>query len=346
MAESVYHPTYKAPTLIREKALLQNSLSLRPAPWSTTFGTGEAMLQLLTEVPAFSPACVIDLDIDGTSWTLELDDTTLLLRHSVFTGSGQKTDERALPPEVRRALLQSLLEPPVSGLSGLLNRPILLRDVRFSSAQTVAPAFSLGFSSRLSACNGLPEQTVFLRLSPLKAEYAAMLVESLRTLPQRECGPLHETLKGVPLEVGLESGYLLLKPEEAAGLAAGDVLLPDAWTAPETLTVRIRHTSTSCLAAPCAVMDGNAVLSSPLSEEPDSFMNDSEQKSIDIRLSFELDRRLITLGELEALTEGYTFALNGDMQAPVTIRANGKAIARGRLVDMNGVLGVQISETL
>ena len=75
-------------------------------------------------------------------------------------------------------------------------------------------------------------------------------------------------------------------------------------------------------------------------------MDSSLQNDIDIRLSFELDRRLITVGELEALTPGYTFSINSDAQSPVTIRAKGKAIARGRLVDMNGVLGVQIAETL
>ena len=72
----------------------------------------------------------------------------------------------------------------------------------------------------------------------------------------------------------------------------------------------------------------------------------SEHNDIDIRLSFELDRTTITLGELSSLAPGYVFTLGCDAQTPVTIRANGKAIARGRLVDMDGTLGVQISETL
>ena len=345
MAESVYHPSYKAPFLAREKALLQNSLSLRPGPWTMAFGIGEAVLTLLPDVPAFTPACVIDLELNGAIWQMELDDTAFLLRHSAFTGTDE-LDERALPGEVRRAVLEALLEPPLSMLRTLLNRPVAVRNVRFTSEGASTSSFSLGFKADLSACGPLPEQTVFLRLSPLKTENALDLTEALRPLPQRESGPLHETLKSVPLEVALESGYLLLTPEEAAGLAPEDVLLPEAWTAPETLTLRIRCSSSRCLTAPCVVSNGNAVLSSPLSEEPDSCMNAPEQKDIDIRLSFELDRRLITLGELEALTEGYTFALNGDMQAPVTVRANGKAIARGRIVDINGVPGVQITETL
>ena len=64
MAESVYHPSYKAPFLAREKALLQNSLSLRSGPWTMAFGVGEAALTLLPEVPAFTPACVIDFELN------------------------------------------------------------------------------------------------------------------------------------------------------------------------------------------------------------------------------------------------------------------------------------------
>ena len=73
---------------------------------------------------------------------------------------------------------------------------------------------------------------------------------------------------------------------------------------------------------------------------------DSEHNDIDIRLSFELDRRSITVGELPQLAPGYVFKLNGDMQAPVTVRANGKAIAQGRIVDMDGTLGVQLTRML
>ena len=137
-----------------------------------------------------------------------------------------------------------------------------------------------------------------------------------------------------------------MTPEEAASLSTEDVLLPEVWTAPENLTLRIRREDAPDLTAPCTVNGMQATLASPLAEEPDASMDTPEIKDIDIRLSFELDRRIITVGELEAITPGYTFSLNGDLASPVTIRANGKAIARGRLVDMDGTLGVQIAETL
>ncbi len=72
---------------------------------------------------------------------------------------------------------------------------------------------------------------------------------------------------------------------------------------------------------------------------------DNEQNDMDIRLSFELDSRVITAGDLSTLNPGYAFSF-GTEESCVTVRANGKAVAKGRLVDMGGVLGVQLTETL
>ncbi len=348
MADQAYYPTYRPPFLAREKALLQNSMLLRPGPWRMPFGAGEVTLTPLPEAPGFEPACVLDLDIGGAGWQLELDGTELLLRHEVFAENGEQPpvfDERALPEEVRRALLESMLAPALSSLRASLGLAFAVQDVHFGAPAPASP-FSTGFKLSVSSCNGLPELTSFLRLSPAHAEDTSVLVEALRGLPLRRQGPLDGVLKTVPLEVAFESGYLLMTPEEAASLSAEDVLLPEVWTAPENLTLRIRREDAPDLTAPCTVNGMQATLASPLAEEPDASMDTPEIKDIDIRLSFELDRRIITVGELEAITPGYTFSLNGDLASPVTIRANGKAIARGRLVDMDGTLGVQIAETL
>ena len=67
---------------------------------------------------------------------------------------------------------------------------------------------------------------------------------------------------------------------------------------------------------------------------------------LELRLSFELDRRIITVGELSSIAPGFTFPLTGAADPLVTVRANGKAVARGRIVDMDGTPGVQVTETL
>ena len=64
---------------------------------------------------------------------------------------------------------------------------------------------------------------------------------------------------------------------------------------------------------------------------------------IEVTLAFELERRTITVGELKSLEPGAVLRLTADPEAPVTIRANGAPIAKGRLVDLNGVIGVQLT---
>ena len=64
--------------------------------------------------------------------------------------------------------------------------------------------------------------------------------------------------------------------------------------------------------------------------------------NLEVTVAFELERRLMSLAEIAALTPGYTFPLAVDPSAPVTLRAGGQNIGSGRLVDLNGTLGVQI----
>jgi len=63
---------------------------------------------------------------------------------------------------------------------------------------------------------------------------------------------------------------------------------------------------------------------------------------IDIRLSFDLGERVLTLAELRLLTAGYVFDLGRDLRKSVYIRANGKIIGEGELVDIEGQTGVSV----
>lgn len=64
---------------------------------------------------------------------------------------------------------------------------------------------------------------------------------------------------------------------------------------------------------------------------------------MDLTVSFELERRLMTVAEVADLRPGHTFTLTSDLLAPVTVRVQGRAVGSGRLVDMGGALGVQIT---
>lgn len=66
--------------------------------------------------------------------------------------------------------------------------------------------------------------------------------------------------------------------------------------------------------------------------------------SLGLAIHFELEQRMISLEELQAIKPGYTFALNVDLLAPVNLIVNGKTIGKGKIVDINGVFGVQVTE--
>ncbi|AUI86215.1 type III secretion system protein [Vibrio azureus] len=83
--------------------------------------------------------------------------------------------------------------------------------------------------------------------------------------------------------------------------------------------------------------------------QKDSQMNDAhnpemltEHQQLPIEMSFDIGSQTITLEQLNSLQPGFTFELNQPVSKPVTVRANGKAIGQGELVNINEHLGVRI----
>ncbi len=67
---------------------------------------------------------------------------------------------------------------------------------------------------------------------------------------------------------------------------------------------------------------------------------------IPFALDFSLGRQTMTLRQLEALSAGFTFRLASAPEAPVELRCGGSEIGRGRLVSIEGGLGVQVVSIL
>lgn len=340
---------FKAPHLAPEKARLLNRLCVRGSAWRTPMGAGKAVWEILSERPSFPGDCEVAVFIGKHAWTARFSDASFLLRHSAFTVDAQSFEISELPTPVRAAVLSSLLAPAAEALQSVLNVPVAVGNVRFLHGDSGAASspWTLDMKLRLTGCTNLPDQTVFVSFIPQNADGAQALAELLGTAPLSSPASGSASLAGLPLELAFESGYLELNVNDTASLASGDVLIPQVWHPAEgRLALRLCRGHAPALSAPCSFADGKAVLEGPLSPDVEPVMDSNEHNDIDIRLSFELDRTTITLGELSTLAPGYVFTLGSDAQSPVTVRANGKAIARGRLVDMDGTLGVQLSEML
>ncbi|WP_298067811.1 type III secretion system cytoplasmic ring protein SctQ [uncultured Mailhella sp.] len=334
-------PSFRFPKLSGEQARLQNALSIRQWPDAVPFGAGTAVFRLLPEPASFEPAASLTAELDGERWTVELSSLDVLLRHPALAGFQDLSP--LLPDAARLALLETLFRPLLNLMRQKLGTAISLLNVQLAP-RPVQNACAAGAVMELPACEAGPALSVTLRLVPESVEH---LLPLLRSRPLRKNGFLAERLAEVPLESVFEAGYLQISRQDALRLAPGDILLPDAWLASEgTLLLHISAGRGGWLGSRCTFREGRAELLSPLAFETEPCMDDDTKQELDVRLSFELERRTITVRELEALTPGYVFTLDADLQAPVTLRANGKALGRGRLVDLGGTLGVQLTETL
>ena len=70
--------------------------------------------------------------------------------------------------------------------------------------------------------------------------------------------------------------------------------------------------------------------------------DDSLIDGIKVRLTFDLGEREITIGELRSISAGYVFEMGRDVGHAVNIRAHGRSIGEGELVDIDGLTGVSI----
>ena len=338
------YPRYKAPSLDPHKALLLNQLLSRGHVWETPFGQGKALWESIASAPAFTPACAVEFTLGNAAWTAYVSDASCIFRHEAF-GTEQDFTLDDLPVEVRCAVLHSLLLPTVDTFQQATGQSLAITNIDFAPANyNVADA--IGLKLRLN--DGQPaDMSLLMALVPHQAQSASAAAHLFKDLPLRPNPRLAGTVASLPLEVALETGYLYLTSADVASLEVEDMLLPEAWPfAQGKLNIRVNRGLSSVLIGTCSVEQGQAVLEGTLAVEAETGMENNEQKDIEIRLSFELDRRVITVGELASLTPGFTFPIARDSDSVVTVRAQGKAIARGRIVDINGTLGVQLTELL
>lgn len=67
---------------------------------------------------------------------------------------------------------------------------------------------------------------------------------------------------------------------------------------------------------------------------------------VNVRLDVMLGAAELNVEKLFGLTKGDTVALDTDLDAPVTLQLDGKAIARGQLIAVGDRFGLKITEIL
>ena len=317
---------------------IYNALSLREFPSTFPLGTLTAEVALMPIAPVFESVVVATVSVNGLSWQIGLDSERFLAAHPVFDEPEvEGTDPSQLPVELKAALAETLLAPVLERAGDVLGVNLSFVDVAFAP-KTLNASFGLYVTLLGSERQRL--QLAFV--APFAAAVDDM-VSLLRVLPKRETGLMSAALQDVPLTLSVCGGQTRLTEAQLNDLSVGDVVLPEQWLPTENRALLRLTSGTRCLdAAHCQYEGDLLTFLDTWIGISENAMNKTDE--LEITLTFELDRKTVTIGELKSIQAGYTFAMSNMSQTPVTILANGKPVARGRLVDLNGVIGVQVTD--
>lgn len=333
----------------------------QPVPCTLSFNVAAATAE--RDVP-FAPAAVLYLSSGEDLWRLEWSSLeALALRPDLAAWrsalpAGEQTFVR-LPGELCLAVLERLLVPALQQLEDFLGC-----ELRCAGTPQTEIVWGGQLPLRLDLPGG---EAVFLRLSWARENAARYLLERLEQLPMRTEAKVRFT---GTLACPLEAGQMHLSADEAATLVPGDVLLPESW-APETPRLRLPQGR----ALACRLGEGILSVLGPDMGDPgrepaekgsedgmgeehlaptgavqddgpaaESAVAPASVGALELPVVFEIGRLHLRLDELAALIPGHTLALGGETPSPVVdIRVAGQLLAQGRLVDVGGMPGVQIT---
>lgn len=320
---------------------IYNELSLRNYPKSFSMGMAAVKVSLSPAAPVFESVAVITVSINGLLWQVGVDDYQFLLAHPIFDEEeaiGYGLDD--LPLELKGALAETLVSPILAKISAALGVPVEFVDISFVT-KSLNSAF--GMSMIFKAKNIVDVVQMQLAFVPPFAAAVDDLVQLFRLLPKVERGVMTDALEDVPVTLSVCGGQTTLSVEQFDDLSEGDVVLPEAWY-PQSQRADVMLLCGNRIVSHAQCQYEGTVVTfldtwNPITENE---MKNSDQ--LEITLTFELDRKTMTIGELKSIQPGYTFTMSDNSATPVTILANGKPVARGRLVDINGTIGVQVTD--
>jgi type III secretion system YscQ/HrcQ family protein len=260
-------------------------------------------------------------------------------------------DIHRLPDAVRQATIAVVLQSFQDVLEDALNTTLM------PLSPSPAPAFSAWLDPPLHFTLDFTDQNgrkwpISLRLRVATEEGARWLENRILTaLPNSGCHPERNSF---PITTTLLAGKMRLPLGLLAGLAVSDILLPPEYPAGNgqlflvinehfIFRLQLSNQEATVLDRVDHFFGGDISVSS---ENTTSTETPASLDTLEVEIHFELDKKLLPLAEVESLAPGKTFPLGIDPLSAVTVTLNGRALATGRLVDLNGTLGVQITRLI
>ncbi len=271
-----------------------------------------------------------------------------------------------LPEGLIRAVLERLFLPVLDDISHYSGMPAIFVGKPRASTR---PMFTEHLDMLLRVEGQCPVSCL-LRIAWQDTATLMPVVERLEAqpvpLPMQQAKML---LAGAEVSARLILGSMQLTPEELVSLHTGDVLLPPLLQPGEPRLrlasgLRLVCTLNGSTLTVCALesscghtIHGEQNMSETTEENAaqqdaaasgqpaDPVLGQESLGALELDITFELPGLRLPLAECSRLAPGYTFTMSADAaHLPVTVLAGGRAVAVGRLVDVGGTLGVQLTQ--
>ena len=329
------------PPLVPERMRLLNAVSLRGLVHEGRIGEKDFRLRWLPAVPVFKPVLLVRLSVNGQGWTAAFDGASVASLHPLFAEpEAVGTDPATLPAALLGAVLDDLTQSLLEGLSAAIGLSVHLEETLPADTPEAQPF--MGALLEWTDRDGVRRQA-FMRFASTPAA-ALALADGLRAVKRTSTGFLTNDIDRIPYVLGVVAGESALSYADYRALSPGDVVVPDAWTASSGEVGLVVRGPRSTLLEGRAKLEeqNNITLGEAMALAQENSMQNTDD--LEVKLTFELDNRILTVGELKSLEPGYTFRLTKDAGSIVTVLANGRPVARGCLVDIGGAVGVQLTE--
>ncbi|MBE0398767.1 type III secretion system cytoplasmic ring protein SctQ [Halomonas sp. FME1] len=330
----------RLPRLPSDAVTILNAMSRPRVPLALSLG-GYPLVWYLE--PGASPgvgAITIGIVLGEESARLTLDSAALAMLVAPLSLRRPLQD---CTPEVRALWLEYALLEWLIPLETQLGRTI-----RFHSDVVDKPE-DLPVCLALRLENEEQRGWLSLSLSPSSALALHPLLDAHCSVAPKACSAVSWPLQWV-------AGYQTLSLAELRGLNLGDVVMLDR-LGPETAEIggtlmaeAAAHRDGMQLRSPFHVLtQGDFNMAQPPDEAqkdaggaPPTHLDESTLDRLPVRLVCEFGRLELSLGELRELDRGSVLPLSRPSEEAVDLVVNGKAMGRGRLVEVGDGLGVQI----
>ncbi len=335
------------------EAVFQNSLIQYLDTIDFSVNGTQCSLRYLPNYPEFESATSLDILMLGKTIVVDFFDVSFLQLHE---DTKAVENYASLPKPLQQALAEYIFENTLSTFSRAIETPLSFLDrVQENSQHTVKVAFMFSFED----CECPLAFTV-------PQECVQHFITRLLSLPPKQNDVSH-----ISLLCAVGVGDMELRLEELHDLEEGDVLIPDSVSHissnPHALLYAVGCSELNDFPAFYCTLEKNTLtIMQPYSFKQENTMND-EQNQIDnaqtagqeaapapvmnfndikVKLSFELEKRTMTVKELQELHEGTQIVLDSDPMQPVTVVVGDSPFAKARIVDIDGRYGLQLTKIL